>query len=91
MYESNRETSPEDPHWRWPEQLLPVVHLGCAMFFCVDCSDEHGMVVWFEPNTHEDGENWDDSFIPLSRSFEDLMIGWARGENTAEVLEAARL
>ena len=89
MYESNRKTWPEDPHWRWPEKLLPVVHLGCAMFFCVDCSDERGMVLWFEPNPHEDGEAWDDSFIPLNRSFEDLMSGWARGEKTTEVLEAA--
>jgi len=32
-------------HWQWPEKLLPVVHLGSAMFFCSDCSSDDGMVI----------------------------------------------
>src|SRR5262245_55091738 len=31
QYEAFRVSDPDDPHWSWPEKLLPVVHLGCAM------------------------------------------------------------
>src|SRR5262245_16217346 len=65
VYQRSRRPSPGDPHWTWPEGLLPLVHLGCAMFLCVDCSDTSGMVVWFEPNPHADGQPWDDAFFPL--------------------------
>ena len=56
MFESYRAPDETDPLWGWPEKLLPVVHLGCAMFFCVDATTDDGMVVWFEPNPHEDGK-----------------------------------
>jgi len=90
MYEYFRELLPNDPHWQWPEKLLPVVHLGCAMFFCVDCSDDDGMVVWFEPNPHEHGKAWGDAFFPLGRSFRDLMTGWIGGEDVMQMFESAR-
>ena len=88
VYERGREADPDDPHWHWPETLLPVVHLGCAMFLCVDCSDERGMVVWFEPNPHERGQPWDDAFFPLDITFEELMFGWTTGQDLLAVMDA---
>lgn len=91
LYESFRHMDPDDPHWQWPKKLLPVVALGCAMYFCVDCSDDNGMVVWFEPNGHEFGTSWAPAFVPLGRTFGHLMRGWANGEDVSTVLESAGL
>jgi hypothetical protein len=70
LYEEYRQRDPDDPYWAWPDHLLPVCHLGCAMYLCVDCSDARGPVVWFEPNPHIRGEPWTDSFFPLADSTE---------------------
>jgi hypothetical protein len=90
MYERCREPHPNDPDWQWPERLLAVVDLGCAMFLCVDCSVEEGTVIWFEPNPHEHGKSWDDAFFPLGRTLRDLINGWIRGENPMQWLESDR-
>ncbi len=81
QYVGYRELDPSDPHWRWPKALLPVGHLGCAMYLCVDCVKPDGPVTWFEPNPHEDGESWDDSFIPFADSTLDWIAAWVRGED----------
>jgi hypothetical protein len=86
VYERSR-LADDDPHWRWPDKLLPVVHLGCGMFFAVDCSDERGMVVWFEPNPHEMGEPWDDAFISLGLPFDELLLRWAAGVDSSVVMD----
>ncbi len=94
MYRLFREADPEDPHWSWPAGLLPLVHLGCAMFFCVDCTTEQGLITWFEPNPHELGESWDDSILVSDVTFEELMAAWMAGKDTiqfvAESAEARR-
>ena len=89
QYQLCRRTDAQDPHWRWPEGLLPLVHLGCAMFFCVDCTTPDGSIVWFEPNPHVAGEPWTDSFIPLGMNFETLMRAWADGRDVMEMMESA--
>jgi hypothetical protein len=89
MYETFSQTDPDDPHWSWPTKLLPIVHLGCAMYYCVDCSTEDGMVVWFEPNPHELGGPWTDTFFPLLRTFRDLMTGWTNGEDALKTFNGS--
>jgi hypothetical protein len=84
-----RQPHPSDAHWSWPKKLLPVVHLGCAMFFCVDCSSDDGMVIGFEPNPHADGKSWDDAFLPLWRTFRQLMTAWVDGETVMQMFESA--
>ncbi|QGY77431.1 SMI1/KNR4 family protein [Xanthomonas hyacinthi] len=32
LYQTFRELDPENPAWHWPHGLLPIGHLGCAMF-----------------------------------------------------------
>ncbi len=73
-----------DPHWSWPRHLLPVGHLGCGMYACVDCSTVDGAVVWFEPNPHADGEPWDDAFIPLAPSLAVWLENWLAGVDMFE-------
>ena len=80
---------PSDAAWAWRKGLLPLVHLGCAMYFCVDCTTAEGDVVWFEPNAHDQGA-WDDTFFPLGLTFEALMRTWADGVSTLELMEVGR-
>jgi hypothetical protein len=84
LYQTFRQADAEDEHWQWPEGLLPVVHLGCAMFLAVDSTKPEGPVIWFEPNPHEDGEAWDESFIPFATSFDSVIGDWLDGIDSFE-------
>ncbi|MFI9625259.1 SMI1/KNR4 family protein [Streptomyces sp. NPDC052042] len=44
--------------WPWPEGVLPICSLGCGMYSCVDCRDEHTTVLLFEPNAGEPERAW---------------------------------
>jgi hypothetical protein len=80
-YEEYRQLDPDDPFWRWPPSLLPIINCGCAMYLCVDCSTPTGRIVWFEPNPHEDGESWDESFVRLPCDVEQLFEAWIEGRH----------
>ncbi len=84
LYAVYSEPNPDDPHWRWPARLLPVAHLGCAMYACLDCSTPEAPVVWFEPNPHVDGEPWTDSFIPMAPSMSDWIRAWLVDDDLLE-------
>jgi len=84
LYSEYAAPDPEDPHWRWPRHLLPVAHLGCAMYACLDCSAPGAPVVWFEPNPHSAGEPWDDSFIPLAPSASEWFGAWLADKDLFE-------
>ncbi len=76
----------DDPHWAWPEKLLPIDELGCGMCSCVDCSTEEGTVVLFEPNPHCEGQPWTDAFFPLTDSLERWFELWIEGRDPMSVL-----
>jgi hypothetical protein len=84
LYSGFHSLDPDDPFWRWPDRLLPVAHLGCGMYACIDCTSPEAAVVWFEPNPHSDGEPWDDSFIPLAPSMAHWLERWLAGEDLCE-------
>jgi len=84
LYAAYTAADPDDPHWKWPARLLPVAHLGCAMYACLDCSAPDAPVVWFEPNPHADGEPWTDSFIPLAASVSDWLRAWLADRDLME-------
>lgn len=86
IYRTYRQSSPDDPYWDWPQRLLPICHLGCAMYACVDCNTTEGIMIWFEPNPHRDGETWDDAFIPLAPSFDAWLQAWLEDK---DLLQAA--
>ena len=88
LYLSYVEPDPDDSLWQWPYGLLPIGHLGCAMYHCVQCTDPAGPVIWFEPNPHDPGSPWTDSFIPVSPSLADYLQGWLDGKELfAEVAD----
>jgi hypothetical protein len=88
QYKMYVEPDPNDPHWRWPKGLLPVGCLGCAMYLCVDCTHPDGPIVWFEPNPHQDGRPWDDSFFPFAETTDQWLSAWLDGEDLFEKLTA---
>jgi hypothetical protein len=90
VYERARIDDAEDPEWSWPEKLLPVLSLGCAMFFCVDCSSSRGDVVWFEPNGHGPGTAWHHAFIPLGLRCDEMMLRWVAGDDELSLMAAAK-
>jgi hypothetical protein len=81
LYALYREADPDDPHWVWPEGLLPLVHLGCAMYGCLNVRAAGAPIIWFEPNPHEPGTPWDGSFIPLIGSLAGWLEAWLEGRD----------
>jgi hypothetical protein len=72
LYALMRESHPDDPNWKWPTKLVPIVDWGCAMKSCVDCSEPPFQVIRFDPNGHTQGAAWDDSFFVESVS----LVSW---------------
>ncbi|MCX5296541.1 SMI1/KNR4 family protein [Streptomyces sp. NBC_00193] len=61
--------------WRWPEGVLPIADLGCALRACVDCRSETAQVLLFEPNSGEPDLAW---FLE-SPTLADWLRGWLDG------------
>lgn len=86
QYLAYREARCSDIHWSWPLGLLPLGHLGCAMYLCVDCTTPEGVVTWFEPNPHVTGQPWTDAFFPLAKSTDKWLLPWLDGEDLFDKL-----
>lgn len=84
LYQTFRELDTEDPAWHWPHGLLPVGHLGCAMFHCVQCTGPSQTIIWYEPNLHESGQSWNGSFIPFAPSLGTYLKAWLDGKDLLE-------
>jgi hypothetical protein len=81
-YLAFRQPDPEDPGWHWPEQLLPICHWGCAIYSCVDCSDERADLVRFDPNPVD--TDWSIAFAPEGHTILSWLEAWLRGEDLFE-------
>jgi hypothetical protein len=81
QYLMYRKPDPDDPYWQWPSSLLPAMHLGCAMYHCIQCDSNAAAVTWFEPNPHCDGETWDTSFIPFAPTLAEYLSVWLSGSD----------
>ena len=68
LYRSFMQKDPEDPGWEWPSELFPVLHIGCAVHFCVNLRDPSHPVVKFDPNGFGPGEDWAGAFVVVSRT-----------------------
>lgn len=79
QYLCYRQTDPDEPRWAWPSGLLPIGHLGCAMYMCVDCLKPTGPVIWFEPNVYDPFIGWGACFIPAYSSADLWLSKWLSG------------
>jgi hypothetical protein len=71
-------------HWRrrwprWPERVVRLAYLGCAMHACVDCGAGDFPVLLFEPNPSEEDLGFTNSLVPYDQSFDDWIRAWAAG------------
>jgi hypothetical protein len=85
IYEQFRAADSTEPNWRWPNQLLPICHWGCAIVSCVDCADSNFRMRIFDPNIR-DGDDWADSFLEEADSFEIWIAAWAAGVDLWELM-----
>lgn len=79
LWKAFMKPDPSDPRWRWRSYLLPIGHLGCGMYHCVDCRTKNGKIIFFEPNPHEDGDSWSDAFFPFCPSLNKYFSVWLDG------------
>ncbi|SCD29569.1 hypothetical protein GA0115252_100313 [Streptomyces sp. DfronAA-171] len=75
-YLARREEPGEHP--MWPEGIVPVLTWGCAMYAAVDCFDENGQVLLFEPNAYAGGP-WDGCWFHDSGSLAAWLGTWLAG------------
>ena len=53
---------PESPGWLWPKHLLPILHLGCAIHYCIDLTTPGNPVIQFDPSGLGLEDSWDGAF-----------------------------
>jgi hypothetical protein len=62
LYTLFRKGDPDDPSFVWPYKLLPVLHWGCAVRSCVDCSTPSLPIIRHDPSNEVApqfrSENW---------------------------------
>ncbi|MGW4498952.1 SMI1/KNR4 family protein [Micromonospora sp. NPDC004336] len=64
--------------WAWPEGVLPILTWGCGMYACVDCRNDQGSVLLFEPNPGDPDAAWWIDSPSLAAWFEHYVndTGW---------------
>jgi len=75
LYRSLCEVDPEDPGWAWPKHLLPILHIGCAIYYCIDLAAPGNPVVQFDPNGFGPGDDWHGAFSVASPKLEPWLGG----------------
>ncbi len=77
LYSVVRDSTVEEPNWRWPKAIIPLVDFGCAIRACVDCESE--LVVVDDPNISDSGGVQE--FLDQQSSLEDWLGRWCDGES----------
>ena len=53
LYQSLCSVDPDDPNWAWPKELVPFIHIGCAIHYCIDTGCKINRVVEFDPTDYD--------------------------------------
>jgi hypothetical protein len=81
LYQLYLESDPESPNWIWPKALIPICHLGCAMYICLDTSKNEVPVIKFDPSgrtgPEATKEDWESGFTPLYPSLDEWISSWS--------------
>jgi hypothetical protein len=75
LYRMFASTDPDDLGWVWPKHLLPILHIGCAIYLCVDLQSPGNPIVQFDPNGYAPGGNLDNSFTVAFPTLELWLLG----------------
>lgn len=82
IYQTFLGESSEDPWWYWPRGLLPIVHWGCAVQSCIDCTQPGHPVVRFEPysgRSDSEAPSTANDLFAEAATFESWLVAWAGG------------
>ncbi|RFS82644.1 SMI1/KNR4 family protein [Actinomadura spongiicola] len=77
-YLERREASVGVRYPEWPEGVVPILTWGCGMYAGIDCFNEAGQVLLFEPNPYGGG-SWDECWFLDSASLEAWLETWLAG------------
>jgi cell wall assembly regulator SMI1 len=66
---------PDAPDWVWPRNLLPILHAGCGIHYCIDLASPSNAVIKFDPNGYAPGDDWSGAFTVASPSLEPWLAG----------------
>jgi hypothetical protein len=85
------EGDPDEPRWRWPTGLVPIVDAS-PVWTCVDTATPEGRIVDFDFEQIE-YEGWDASFTDVSPSLREWLTTWvlSRPAHEAQREELAAL
>ena len=75
LYQALCSPDPDAPEWIWPRNLLPVLHLGCAIHYCVDLTTPGNPVVKYDPNGYAPGDDWSGAFTVAFPALEPWLAG----------------
>ncbi|MGY1459853.1 MULTISPECIES: SMI1/KNR4 family protein [unclassified Luteimonas] len=75
LYRLFNQPDPDEPGWVWPKQLLPILHVGCAIHYCIDLAMPGNPVVQFDPNGFGPGDSWEGAFSVISPQLEPWLSG----------------
>lgn len=78
MYLDDRRYCNNSERGIWPERLVSLCDYGCGIWWCVDCSNPDGAVIWSDPNAGGPCEQW---FEPISPSLCAWLDDWLDGRS----------
>ena len=73
--------NPDDPVWHWPEFLLPFCSWGCAIYTCLDCSDQEMRLHHWDPNVWEPGVDPKVGLADMGDTLPGWLQAWVDGVN----------
>lgn len=69
--------------FHWPKGLLPICHLGCAMYACVEIGTEE-ILIW-EPNAWIERQSPKTAIFRTGKTLTDWLSAWAAGERVSSL------
>ncbi|WP_394831272.1 SMI1/KNR4 family protein [Pendulispora rubella] len=81
-YHQFRNPDSESPSWFWPGRVLPIHHWGCAIYTCIDCDSEEGVLYRFDPNAVDD--DWSIAWLVEGRTLDQWLRAWLDDEDLFE-------
>jgi len=75
LYQVFCSPDPDAPDWIWPRNLFPILHVGCAIHYCIDLTAPNNPVVKYDPNGYAPGDDWSGAFTVVSPALEPWLAG----------------
>ncbi|WP_299614274.1 SMI1/KNR4 family protein [uncultured Tateyamaria sp.] len=84
LYKDFSQFDSDDPAWKWPYGLLPVCHWGCAIYSCIDSTNDGAPIKTWDPNEWEEGTSPELAIRSTEISLAQWLETWSDGTNIWE-------